>query len=195
MVYEEQGVVRATDRVATGRRTLWHPELITALESLALRHQPVCGAPALVGHLHARLLLLHGHLHMYHGFLHVYPYHDPSLSVGHLTVAVLQHQLLTEAAHLQGVRQVYAEASQFQQGIVLVEASALAQVEEHVAVLFRPHIQSHVATATGHRFRGVLARRGPLVGLGLCGEVCHERRQQEDGEYSFHTIRTKNASK
>ena len=76
--------------------TLWGSKLITGLKAFALGEFDILGAPRFIRHLDICLLLLLRHLDVNDGLLYVGPDNNPRLSVRHLTVAVLQYQLLTE---------------------------------------------------------------------------------------------------
>ena len=174
---EGDAVLASYDTVVTSREILGSGKLITRLETLTLGEHNVLGAPRLISHLHIGLLFLYRHFYMDHRLVDVRPEHHPRLAVRHLPVAVFHHQLLAQRLRAQGVGEVYAESSQLQQRVVLVEASAAAQVEQHVA-LFRPYIHAHVAAAAGHRLRAVAAFRRPFIGLRLCPQMQEHQRER-----------------
>ena len=116
----------------------------------ALGEHDILCAPRLVSHLDICLFFLYRHFDVYYRFLYIHPQHDPRLTVCHLTVAILQYQLLTKRRQVQWLRQMNAETSQFQQRIVFVETTATTQIEQHIALL-HPDVHTHIATTAGHR--------------------------------------------
>ena len=114
------------------------------------------------------------------GLFDVSPQLDADDAIRHLDIAFVKVQNLTETAHIDVRRQTDTEATGLEQGIILVERATTRQIEQHVAI-FRPNVHTYVATAARHRLRRVLARRVPLVvlGLGADHETYDEKKEKK----------------
>ena len=143
------------DAVVVRLQSLGSRKLITALKGLALGHQNVACAPVFVGSHDVQRLFLVFYVNVYYWFLDVGPYLDRYASVGHLDIALLQMQNLSERLLVESWRQADAETALLQQRVVLVERTATAQIEQHIALLY-PYIHADITAAARHRFRRVL---------------------------------------
>ena len=193
VMMEEYQLVRSLQNtVAPCDKRFRSSKFIGSLETTTLAKQPVMGSPRLIRYLCLTVALLVGHLHMYHGFLHIRPYQYGLTTVGHFTIAFLQHQPLTEGSSIEWSREMNAEASELQQTIVFIETAAAREVEEHIT-LFHPDVHAHITSATRHRLRGIAAWRSPFVGSGLGLYFRHDNhhgkyRQQRLSDVHDHSV-------
>ena len=165
-MHEGQCPVGGNNAVVTGLQVLGGPKLIAALKGFALGHHDILRAPVFVGDSHIQFLSLALHIDMDNGLFDVSPQLDADDAIRHLDIAFVKVQNLTETTHIDVRRQTDTETTGLEQGVILVERATTRQIEQHVAI-FRPDVHTNVATAARHRLRRVLARRVPLVVLGL----------------------------
>ena len=87
-------------------------------------------------------------------------FHPLALSL-HGYISRLQMQLLFECTPFKRVGKKFdTDAARFQHGIMFIQATTLCEVDQEFT-FFHPYVHPDIATATGHGFGGVVARRGP----------------------------------
>ena len=165
-MHEGHTLLRSHNAVGTGLQSFRCGKLIAGLEAFATADLNVAGAPVLVGGCHHLLHSGTDHIDMGYRLLHIRPQLYTCLPVGNLHIALAQMQNLAEMLHVQARGQTDAEATLLEQRIVLVERARPRQIEQHIAP-FHPYIHADVAPSAGHRLRGIVAGRTPLIVLGL----------------------------